>query len=103
METFNERIERFIKINSFYVSRVHTSKDFSLQDSITFNEEEIDKLVFPDGLHLESDSIDEFSDRECYFLVDNFGNYEEIIDRKDFWTAYEEELRFEEEVKKMFA
>ena len=103
--TFDERIQRFININCFLVNRVFTANEwFSLQGTVVFDSEALDKLVIPDGLHLESDYYDDCSEQKCYFLVDDkTGKYEEIIESKAFWKTYAEELKLMRALKEVYS
>ena len=103
--TFNEKIERFININSFYVSRVQTSNVwFALQGVITFDVDALDRLVLPEGMHIEEDYYSEFSERKCYFLVDDkSGEYEELIDRRELWTKYTDDLKMMRALDEVYA
>ncbi len=92
--TFNEKVQRFIDINEFHVSRIFTVNPWvTLDGSIVFDEGALHQLVIPDGLHLETDFSDEVSNRKCYFLVDDESkDYEELIPRTVFWATYTEEV-----------
>ena len=92
---FNEKVQRFININEFHVSRIFTLNPWvTLDGCVVFDEDALQQLVIPDGLHLETDFYDDGSNRKCYFLVDDESeDYEEIICRTDFWSTYTEEVR----------
>lgn len=103
--TFDERIERFVGFNELHAGRVHTDKAwFSLQGTIVFDTGALDKLVIPNGLHMETDYLhEEFPEQKCYFLVDDeSGEYVEIMESKAFWAKYAEELELMRDLDDMY-
>lgn len=98
MNTFAEKVENFLKANSLYVSRVYTSHEwFSLQGEIVFDQDKVDKLIFPSGLSLMIDTINEGT--KCFFLVDEQSDqYVEIIESSTFWATYKEVLKAIKEI-----
>ena len=95
MANFIQKIHNFIGINAFHVNRVHTlNAAFSMQDSIMFDSDCLERLVIPHGMHIDTD-VDSYN-TERYFIVDNeSGDYEEIIPSNVFWAEYAAELRLE--------
>ena len=94
-QKYEDKIENFIQINLLYVSRMHTEYDwFFLQDTIVIDTENLDKLIIPNGLHLEVYDVDDSSNRKWYFIVDDIsGVYEELIDKIMFWMSYNETIK----------
>ena len=95
--TFAEKIHKFINVNSFHVNRVHTmNAAFSMQDSIVFDFDCLERLVVPHGMHIDTDYVEEDPCTERYFLIDDdSGDYEELIPSDVFWAKYAAELYLE--------
>ena len=93
-KTFNEKVEAFINCNELFVGRIYTINNwFALQGALSFDEDKLNELVIPEGLHIEVDQMDDYSERIVYFIVDENGIYEELIPTGVFWKKYAEDLK----------
>ena len=93
IETFAQKIERFINMNSLHVSRPQIPERFSLQNYLVFETGRLSSLVFPPGMILTTNCIPGYPNTTRYFVLDlETGFYEEIIDSKIYWETYKYEM-----------
>ena len=90
--TFYENINQFINFNAQHLDAETTAYCSDVDCIACFYPDDPEQLICPEGLHIESDYDDEFSEQKCYFLVDDeSGEYAEILPGDVFWTIRNEQ------------